>query len=246
MRSQHATWKPVPYTGLHGRTPRRAVVLHTNGGGSGSLFGWFSGNARGYHGAENRHVGAQFQVLNSGHAEQYVDTDQVIYHAYSASEWAVGIETEDDGHPATPWTDAQLGTIIAICRELHVPAQLLKDGPSDGVGWHEQYADWNRTAHSCPGKIREQQIRDVIIPALRRTPAPTPPAWFHRLLRVQHPFLSGNDVEIVQGKVGLSGRSHDGKYGPETAQHVTAWQKRHGLAADGVVGRNTAIKMGAA
>lgn len=170
-RSKHATWKPIPYTGLHRRIPRRAVILHTNGGGSGSLFGYFSGNARGDHGADNRHVGAHFQVMRDGHAEQYVDTANVIYHAYSASEWAVGIETEDDGNPSVPWTDAQITTIIAICRELGVPGQLLKEGASDGIGWHEQYPSWNKTAHSCPGKVREHQIHDRILPALAVSPS---------------------------------------------------------------------------
>lgn len=170
MRSKLATWRKVPYTDLHRRAASRAVILHTNGGGSGSLFGYFSGNARGDHGAANRHVGAQFQVMRDGKAEQYVDTDLVIYHAYGASEWAVGIETEDDGDPSKPWTPAQVQTIIAICRELKIPGQLLKETPSDGVGWHEQYPSWNKTAHSCPGKVRERQIRDVILPALAKPP----------------------------------------------------------------------------
>lgn len=169
MRSRHATWKPVPYTGLHKRGPRRAVILHTNGGGSGSLQGYFTGNAHGDHGTDNRHVGAQLQVLRDGSAEQYVDLDDVIYHAYSASEWAIGIETEDDGHPERPWTPAQVRTIIRICRELKVPGRLLQEAASDGVGWHEQYPSWNRTAHACPGAVRERQIREQIIPALRRT-----------------------------------------------------------------------------
>lgn len=172
MKSKHAHWRRVPYVGLHARQPRKAVVLHTNGGGSGSLFGWFSGNARGDHGAANRHVGAQFQVMRDGKAEQYVDTDDVIYHAYGASEWAVGIETEDDGDPSKPWTPQQIRAIVAICRELGVPGQLLKESASDGVGWHEQYPSWNKTAHACPGKVREKQIREQAIPALRGlTPA---------------------------------------------------------------------------
>lgn len=170
MKSQHATWKPVPYTELHLRQDRRAVILHTNGGGSGSLQGYFTGNARGDHGADNRHVGAHFQILRKGVTEQYVDTRYVIYHAYSASEWAVGVETEDDGHPATPWTTAQIKAIVALCRELKVPARLLKETASDGVGWHEQHPSWNKTAHSCPGSVRERQIHEEILPRLRGLP----------------------------------------------------------------------------
>src|SRR4051812_13677278 len=102
MWSSHATKRPVPYKDLHARTKRRAALIHTNGGGTdhGSLFGWWRGNANGSHGPANRHVGAQIQVMTNGHAEQYVDTDLVVYHAYGASEWAVGIEVEDDGDPS--------------------------------------------------------------------------------------------------------------------------------------------------
>lgn len=186
MWSAHATKRPVPYTGLHLREPHRAVILHTNGGGTdnGSLYDWWCGIAR-----QGQHIGAHLQVMTSGHAEQYVDTSQVIYHAYSASEWAVGIETEDDGHPSTPWSSGQLATIIAICRELHVPPQLLRDGASDGIGWHEQYADWNRDGHDCPGSVREQQIRDVILPALRPAPTPAPV-----------PVIEGEDVKVIRIK----------------------------------------------
>lgn len=166
--ARHGMWKPVPYTGLHRRQRYRAAILHTNGGGAGSLQGYFTGNARGDHGPENVHVGAQFQILRDGTTEQYVDTAQVIYHAYSASEWAVGIETEDDGHPERPWTPQQVTAIIRLLRALKVPPRLLKETPSNGVGWHEQYPSWNRTAHSCPGHVREKQIRDVILPALRK------------------------------------------------------------------------------
>jgi hypothetical protein len=43
---------------------------------------------------------------------------------------------------------------------------LLHESPSSGVGWHEQYNSWNKSNHSCPGSVRERQIREVIIPRL--------------------------------------------------------------------------------
>lgn len=247
VHSAHATWRPVPYEGLHARQNHRAVLLHTNGGGTdkGSLYGFWTGIAR-----RGQHVGAHFQVATNGHAEQYVDTDQVIYHAFSASEWAVGIETEDDGHPSTPWTDAQLTTIIAICHELHVPGRILTSPqPADGIGWHEQFVDWNHDGHQCPGHVRELQIRRVILPALLASPPaphPTPsplPAWYTRVLRCPAgpPYPSGKDVAIVQGKVRVK---VDGSYGPNTASHVAKFQRSHNLATDGVVGPATAEALG--
>lgn len=241
MWSSHATRRPVAYNGLHARQPRRAVLLHTNGGGTdnGSLFGWWSSCARGQRGTENRHVGAHFQITFNGHAEQYVDTNVVVYHAYSASEWAVGIETEDDGHPSTPWTNAQLDTIIAICRELKVPGQLLKDSPSDGIGWHEMYADWNKSGHSCPGSVREKQIRDVILPALTAKPL-TVPWWWHRDLRAG---MSGADVFACKrrmARLGYKGLTLSPSFGPALDKAVRIFQSSHHLPATGVVDRGTA------
>lgn len=234
MRSRHATWRPVAYTGLHGRQSRRAVILHTNGGpcDHGSLFGFWSQIA-----ASGKHIGAHFQVATGGRAEQYVDTTQVIYHAYSASEWAVGIETEDDGHPDTPWTQAQLDTIIAICRELSIPGKLLADGPSDGVGWHEQYADWNRDGHHCPGTVREHQIRTLILPALT---LPTVPLWWHRPLRLG---MTGLDVLACKrrlSRLGYRGVTFTPRFSNGLFAAVQRFQHDHHLKMTGVVDRTTA------
>lgn len=46
----------------------------------------------------------------------------------------------------------------------------------------------------------------------------------------------GSDVVLIQKKVGVSA---DGAYGARTAEAVRAWQKAHGLAADGIVGEAT-------
>ena len=168
MWSSHATRRPIAYQGLHPRQPHRAAVVHTNGGpcAHGSLYGWWTSHADGSMGSGNLHLGAHFQVPWDGHGEQYVDTDLVVYHAYSASEFAVGFEVQDDGDPTRPMTDAQIRFIVDVCRELGVPGRLLADGPSDGVGYHEQYPDWNRSGHTCPGAVRRQQVIDRIVPAL--------------------------------------------------------------------------------
>lgn len=177
MKLKCCDWKPVPYTGLHARTKRLAAIGHTNGGGTdnGSLFGFWTQNAKGERGADNLHIGAHFQVKKVGRPEQYVDTNQVIYHAYGASEWAVGIEVEDDSDPSTPMNANQIASIVAILLELKVPAKMLTSvNPGDGVGYHEQFPAWNQSDHACPGTVRTKQWEHVIVPALAAARAPKP------------------------------------------------------------------------
>ena len=167
--------RPVPYQGLHPRLPYRAGLLHTNGGGTdhGSLYGWWLSCANGSRGPAMRHIGAHYQVPNSGVWERYVDPALVVYHAYGASEWAFGIETEDESNPATPWNDNQLAAITEILTINQVPGVLLtSDQPAHGVGYHQQFPSWNQEGHNCPAPVRVQQLKTEIIPALQGADMP--------------------------------------------------------------------------
>jgi N-acetylmuramoyl-L-alanine amidase len=168
MQSSLATMRRVAYEGLDARTPRKAVVLHTNGfdATAGSLFSGFSKNARGDNGPDFLHVGAHFQVKNDGTIEQYVDTDLSIGHAFAANSFAIGIETEDDGHCLRAWTDAQVDSIVALLRELGIPPKLLEETASDGIGWHRKFDSWNKNNHACPCDTRQEQITSRILPEL--------------------------------------------------------------------------------
>jgi hypothetical protein len=148
-----------------GRLPKpgyRARIFHTNGGGPvDDLEGWWQSGAAG------KGVGAQFQLTLKGKFYQYLDDSHLCYHAYSASEWAPGIETEDYGKSSDVWTQAQIDALIAYCVWAKIPAQFLKETPSEGVGWHRQYASWNQSGHACPTSPRIQQIGDLIIPGIK-------------------------------------------------------------------------------
>ncbi len=166
----HARKRPLHFAAtMPARRPCKAVELHTNGGGTdhGSLFVFFN--------RPGNDVAAHFQVMNDGTCEQYIDTDREAYAQFSGNAYCVSIETEDDGHPERPWTAAQLASIVALCKWVGCPPRLLKDGPSDGVGWHSQYRDNDQSGHACPGPVRIQQILHYIIPALE-PPAPKPVA----------------------------------------------------------------------
>lgn len=61
-----------------------------------------------------------------------------------------------------------------------------------------------------------------------------------RTLSLRQPLLTGADVRKVQAKVGVP---QDGIYGPRTEQKVIAWQIKHDLEPDGVVGPMTWVAM---
>lgn len=145
---------------LDARVPRKAAIVHTNGGGA-HLQPFFNQEFLNSGGSR---VGAHVNVMRDGTIEQYVPFDLVIYHAYSASHFAVGIETEDDGDPKTLWTYPQVQGIITVLKHLEVPPTLLQEKASDGIGYHSQFTSWNQQAHDCPGSARERQLLSVLIP----------------------------------------------------------------------------------
>jgi peptidoglycan L-alanyl-D-glutamate endopeptidase CwlK len=51
--------------------------------------------------------------------------------------------------------------------------------------------------------------------------------------------MTGKDVERIQRALGMKEKDVDGKYGNDTAKLVKAYQKRKGLKADGIVGKET-------
>lgn len=67
----------------------------------------------------------------------------------------------------------------------------------------------------------------VVIPV---TPAPVK----ERTLRLEKPYMKGDDVKALQVALGIT--DADGKYGPDTVKAVKAFQSSHGLRADGIVG----------
>jgi hypothetical protein len=166
-----AKFRPVSFVKrLDRRELRRAVIVHTNGGGTdhGSLLGWWN---RRFADTGER-VGAHFQVMWDGTIEQYADTDRLLNHAFAGSKFAVGIETQDDNDPSRPWTKAQIDAILDICNWLQVPKQQLAEHGGDGIGWHRLHHSWNKSNHSCPGDVRLQQLQQSVIRRLGVAPAP--------------------------------------------------------------------------
>lgn len=60
------------------------------------------------------------------------------------------------------------------------------------------------------------------------------------LIKLQKPFMTGEDVKLIQKQVGSN---QDGIFGPDTEAAVKSFQKKHGLKIDGIVGPNTWEKL---
>lgn len=67
-----------------------------------------------------------------------------------------------------------------------------------------------------------------------------------RLLKLQTPYLRGEDIRQVQLALNRAGFTveADGVFGPGTAELVKQWQAQQGLTADGVVGAATRSALG--
>ncbi len=68
-----------------------------------------------------------------------------------------------------------------------------------------------------------------------------------RLLKLTSPYMAGEDVRDVQDALAFNNFSPgaaDGVFGPKTEKAVTGFQKKKGLLADGIVGKNTTSILG--
>lgn len=175
-----ARWNPVSFQGQLGwmAAPPATVFVHTNGGGANIAGpnGYFS-NAFNDPSDPNYRVGigATFQVYWDGTADQMCDTQQIIWAEFQASRWAASIETQDDDNPATPWTDAQMATLVTLFNQLGVAKHLMGNPYDAGVGYHEMWTPtWNDNYHDCPGSVRTAQLRGEVMQEFQGQQAPDP------------------------------------------------------------------------
>jgi hypothetical protein len=109
-----------------------------------------------------------------GHIWQLMDTAREADANLNANDFAVSIETEDDGDPDTqPWTRAQLESLAWLHNKLvavhpSIPRRLCPSEAGGGLGYHTLFgapSAWTPVAKSCPGAIRKRQWRDELLPA---------------------------------------------------------------------------------
>lgn len=177
------------------------------------------------------------------------------YARYSDADWA------QTGSRATLARSAVLCATLCVRHGIPVvfltAAQLKANPAARGITTHAQVTlAFRQSDHMDPGDHFPIQayLTAVRAEVAKLTAKPTPirpayppvtarplPGWYHRLLRVQTPFMTGPDVKDVQERVHVRA---DGFYGPETARAVEAAQHRAHLTRDGIVGPDTARALG--
>lgn len=149
----------------------RVVILHS-AVGSNSLYNYFK---------ENSSLESHFWVGLDGEIEQYMDTEKQADANYKANDFAISVETADNGDPDHfPWTGPQMNSlaeIIVWANKRHgIPIVRCNSWDGRGIGFHTMWgapSNWTPVAKSCPGTIRKTQFDDVI--ELAKLKAAKPP-----------------------------------------------------------------------
>ncbi|WP_239382450.1 MULTISPECIES: N-acetylmuramoyl-L-alanine amidase [unclassified Frankia] len=261
-------WRPLSADNTEPVIVPRILVLHTMVGyllGTESMF-----RQGGYTGTEST-----FGVGGPWDGDAY---DGVVFQwqllgrqadaQYAGNDYANSVETSDGGDSSRPWSDKQLRALIALaatwCHQTGNPCQLVSSPDQSGIGYHDQFPEWNRDRHECPGAVRKKQLIDIVIPGavalLPSTPRPVSPIVVQQPVVPMFPLPVGHwygtpdpdpcnhsGVYNPADRAGISrwqAQMHargweitvDGIFGPQTRDVCVRFQQEKGLAVDGRVG----------
>lgn len=165
----------------------RLAVFHTNGSPNSvsSLFSYYNRIDIG----DESH----FQLAMSGVCEQYMPLNRRSDTNGTANRYlfnglyygSISVETQDEGwgagDPGTncPWTDAQLNWLIQfgvwLCQNWGFPPTLVTEhsgAGARGFAIHRMFPQWTKSPAAqypykqCPGNVRDNQFRNIIMPAI--------------------------------------------------------------------------------
>jgi hypothetical protein len=219
----------------------RVLIFHTMVGNLHVVDRMF--RVGGYDGTESTFgVGGRWSSEDiDGELIQWQLTGRQADAQFGGNDYADSVETSDGGNPHNPWTSPQLKTLIHLtvdwCQGLGKPARLVASEADKGLGYHEQFRSWNTDGHTCPGPVREGQLRQIIIPKARtilsgKTPTPVHVDPNKDVVQVDGVFGHGTIV-ATQVALGFRGGAVDGIFGPDTRR---ALQHRVGAAQDANIG----------
>ena len=249
-RYPKAVWNPSPNKSIGGMTDYHLFAFHIEQGSEAGTVAWFN-NPR-------SRVSAHFSIGKDGAVHQHVDTKDKAWAECNGNPHTISCEFEGrSGESLTSQQLAAVSALLAWCHKTHGLRLAVTDDAvrGEGVIGHSFGGQAWGGHDQCPGNPILRQRVGAVATAIALSsppvkviqppkPAPGVPGkgdWFKRVLTLSTPMLHGSDVEHVQMVIGTH---TDGWYGKDTKAQVVAWQRRHGLDDDGVVGPKTAKAMG--
>jgi peptidoglycan hydrolase-like protein with peptidoglycan-binding domain len=227
-----AQWRPLgPITDEPPITPT-VLIYHTMDGylrGTEETF-----KQQGFFGTESTWgLGGPWDGTLDGVLWQWQDTHRQADAQYDGNAYANSVETSDGKAYTHPWSSKQLESLIRLtvdwCKLTGNPCKLVTQPTEKGLGYHEQFEGWNKDHHTCPGPIREGQLRMTVIPKARAKLAATVGSLSHAMSTA--PPISGGSGEML---------AVDGVVGPAT---IRALQHRLGITVDGIMGPATRVAL---
>lgn len=212
-----------------------------------------------WHGDDGRLASAHIICDNDSTVRCVHDAD-TAFAATSAN--ADGVHVEIVGmttQTAAQWKDAfseaalrRAARVVALwCKKYGIPVRRLttaqlRDGKTKGIAGHNDIERaFPSTGHSDPGPNFPWDHFFALVRSYMTTPQPAPAYRYTHL-----PLRQGDhnvDVEHAQKRLkalGFYDGIIDGDFGPKTEAAVEAYQRKHGLVDDGVVGTKTAASLG--
>lgn len=168
---EFATHKPLPENKTEPKIDPRIMIFHSAAVNVSSLYDAFN--------RDGNSIESHFFIKWDGEIEQYMDTNRQADANRYANDFAISVETEDDGDPNTqPWTDAQMVSKVRLFNWAlqHHPRMERQECPAwdePGFGYHTMWGSpspWTPVAKSCPGHIRIKQYKEVLRPRLLVAP----------------------------------------------------------------------------
>jgi hypothetical protein len=263
-------YRPLSNDQTEPRIVPRLLIYHTMVGYLKSTERYFKDvNGAGFSGPESTWgVGGSWDGDLDGVGWQW---QGLLYQADAnfdpANNYANSVETSDGGHyPTPPWGAKQMGMLIRIgawwCHAVGQEPVIAKAYNGHGLGYHQQFAEWNKGSHNCPGPLRRAQFYDELVPGIVKaynggvTPPPPDTPDYPRFPLPSGYYFGPADggSHSISGLYSYKGALSpwqrqmrnrgwdigvDGIYGPETRDVALSFQQEKRLEADGLIGPET-------
>lgn len=228
-RYPEAHWRPLSSNNTEPKIGKPSVLIfHTMVGylaGTDSMF-----HNDGYGGTESHFgVGGKHDGTNDGIVYQWQTIDRQADAQYSGNAYATSIETSDGGHPTEPWSEKQIAALVRLgvwwCKTTKNPARLVHSPTDVGFGYHQQFNEWNRSNHNCPGSVRVGQLKTMVIP------------WVQSILIGELDVATAKDVDVLFTTDGVlkappSRATKDNPYWQAWSGIVETYEKVHKIETE--------------